>query len=106
MKSKEKVIEQWERINSKYSYFLEEKRKNFLHPKGSNQRYVEIAKDKVVREIDSEFVYTVYGKHQEGMFIMAVMDDLNHDIKHFEQTFSELQEQVNIYLKGKNEDKD
>lgn len=106
MKSKEEVEEQWSRIQDKHKYFLKQKRENLLPPRGGNKKYVEIAKNMVAHEIDSGFVYTVYGKHQDGMFIMAVIDDLNHDIKHFEQTFSELEEQVNIYLKGKIEDQE
>lgn len=104
MKSKQEIIEQWEQIKIKHAFFLEQKRKNLLPPKGGNERYVGIAKDMVVKEIDSEFVYTVYGAHQEGGLIGAIMDELKNDVKHFEQTFSELAEQVDAYLMGQDKD--
>ena len=54
----------------------------------------------VVREIDSEFVYTVYGEHQMGDTVPDIMDELNHDVSHFEETFHELKDAVKSYLKS------
>ena len=98
MKNRKEIEEQWKRIQIKYENFLKEKKQNLYPPRGSNERHVIMAKEMIVREIDSEFVYTVYGAHQEGGYIQAIMDDLNHDVRHFEVTFSELQDTVDKYF--------
>lgn len=97
MKSKQEIGEQWERIKTKHAYYLEQKKANLLSPKGHNKHRIERAHTMVLQEIDTEFVYTVYGSKLTGDIIRDEMDELKHKV-HFEYAFEKLEEKVEKFL--------